>query len=99
MRPHREGVSSIAAAASLVVEHLLAHPGLPEDAPTAAPLTRRERDVLSFLSEGKTDWEISRILGVAESTARFHADNARRKLGASNRTQAVARYIATHGSV
>ena len=86
----------IAAAASLVVERLLQFDDLAPDA-RSAELTARERDVLGFLSEGKTDWEISRILGIGETTARFHADNARRKLGASNRAHAVARYIAAHG--
>jgi LuxR family quorum sensing-dependent transcriptional regulator len=33
------------------------------------------------------------ILGVAEATARFHVDNARRKLGAVTRAQAVARMV------
>jgi len=56
-------------------------------------LTRRERDSLAFVAEGKTDWEISVILGVSEATARFHVDNARRKLGAVNRAQAVARMV------
>lgn len=59
----------------------------------AVALTRRERDSLAFVAEGKTDWEISVILGVAEATARFHVDNARRKLGAVNRAQAVARLV------
>lgn len=54
-------------------------------------LTTRERDSLALVAEGKTDWEISVILGIAEATVRFHVDNARRKLGAVNRAQAVAR--------
>lgn len=58
------------------------------------PLTTRERDALALVAEGKTDWEISVILGVSEATARFHVDNARRKLGAVSRAQAVARLIA-----
>ena len=58
------------------------------------PLTERERDVLLFVAEGKTDWEISVILAISESTARFHVDNARRKLGAVTRAQAVAKLIA-----
>lgn len=33
------------------------------------------------------------ILSVSESTARFHVDNARRKLGAATRAQAVARLL------
>lgn len=58
------------------------------------PLTTRERDSLALVAEGKTDWEISVILGISEATARFHVDNARRKLGAVTRAQAVARLIA-----
>ena len=54
-------------------------------------LTDRERDALAWVANGKSDWEISRILGVSEATARFHVDNARRKLGAANRAHAVAR--------
>lgn len=55
------------------------------------PLTRRERDALALVADGKTDWEVSVILGIAEATARFHIDNGRKKLGAVNRAQAVAR--------
>ena len=57
----------------------------------AVGLTDRERDALAWVAKGKSDWEISRILGVSEATARFHVDNARRKLGAANRAHAVAR--------
>jgi LuxR family transcriptional regulator, quorum-sensing system regulator BjaR1 len=64
----------------------------PEESTTA--LTRRERDVMAYVAEGKTDWEIGVILSLSETTARFHADNARRKLGAVNRAHAVARYLA-----
>ncbi len=56
-------------------------------------LTSRERDSLALVADGKTDWEISVILGVSQSTARFHVDNARLKLGAVNRAQAVARLV------
>jgi len=60
-------------------------------------LTTRERDSLNFVAQGKTDWEIAKILGVSETTARFHVDNARRKLGAVNRAQAVARFLSGSG--
>ena len=56
-------------------------------------LSQRELDALGFAAEGKTDWEISVILGLSEATARFHVDNGRRKLGAVNRVQAVARLV------
>ena len=59
-----------------------------------SPLTPRERDALALVAEGKTDWEISVILGISEATARFHVDNARRKLGAVSRAQAVAKLVA-----
>jgi DNA-binding CsgD family transcriptional regulator len=69
---------------------------LADPPPEQAPMPRlsvRERDALAFVAEGKTDWEISVILGVSEATARYHVDNARRKLQATNRTHAVARLI------
>ena len=57
-------------------------------------LTGREREALTWVSEGKSDWEIAMILGLSETTVRFHVDNARKKLGAVNRAQAVARLVA-----
>ncbi|MCW3848726.1 helix-turn-helix transcriptional regulator [Sphingomonas sp. LB-2] len=65
----------------------LAEPPARED----VTLSVREHDALRYVADGKTDWEIGVILGVSQSTARFHIDNARRKLGAVNRAQAVAR--------
>ncbi|WP_308462119.1 LuxR C-terminal-related transcriptional regulator [Mesorhizobium sp. INR15] len=60
--------------------------------PPATPpkLSARERDCLALAADGKTNWEISVILSIAEATVRFHIDNARRKLGAVNRAHAVA---------
>lgn len=55
-----------------------------------ARLTPRERDALTWVAEGKSDWEIAVILGLSRTTIRFHVDNARKKLGAVNRAQAVA---------
>lgn len=70
--------------------------GFAADAPDGdeVRLTERERDALSWVAEGKSDWEISVILSLSETTVRFHVDNARRKLGAVNRAQAVARLVA-----
>lgn len=56
--------------------------------------TQRERDCLAYVAMGKSDWDISVILGVSRTTVRFHVDNARRKLNATTRTQAVARMAA-----
>jgi LuxR family transcriptional regulator, quorum-sensing system regulator BjaR1 len=57
---------------------------------TAPSLTPRECECLSWAAAGKTDWEISQILSIAEQTAKQHMKNAMHKLNALNRTQAVA---------
>lgn len=62
--------------------------GLKDDLPG---LSDRERDCLAFMADGRRDKEIADLLGITEATVRFHLDNARRKLGARNRAQAVAR--------
>lgn len=94
--PDAEAARAWQMAGLLLVERLLALSPDP-DPPADTGLTLRERDALCFVADGKTDWEIAQILGIAEATARFHVDNARRKLGASNRAQAVARLIAREG--
>ncbi len=53
-------------------------------------ITPREREVLGWLKQGKSSWEISVILDISESTVYFHVSNIMKKLGASNRPQAVA---------
>jgi LuxR family quorum sensing-dependent transcriptional regulator len=54
------------------------------------PLTPREREVLAWSAQGKSAWEIGTILSVGKRTVDEHAQTAMRKLGATNRTQAVA---------
>jgi DNA-binding CsgD family transcriptional regulator len=53
-------------------------------------LSERELECLSWAALGRTDTEIGTLIHRAPTTARFHIDNAVRKLGARNRTQAVA---------
>jgi LuxR family transcriptional regulator, quorum-sensing system regulator BjaR1 len=77
----------------MLTEKLMTFGGLPEPETPRARLTTRERDSLTYVAEGKTDWEIAKILGISETTARTHVDNARRKLGAVNRAHAVARLL------
>jgi DNA-binding CsgD family transcriptional regulator len=52
-------------------------------------LTARERECLSWAKDGKTNWEISQIISVAERTVEFHIGNAMRKLNAGNRITAI----------
>lgn len=52
-------------------------------------LTTRERDCVRLLSEGKSNLEISLILGISARTVRFHIDNAKVKFGVESRVQLV----------
>jgi len=83
--------TAVRMAGLILTERLMSLCDPPKDG--AIHLTERERDALALVAEGKTDWEISVILGLSEATARFHVDNGRRKLGAVNRAQAVARLV------
>ena len=44
---------------------------------------------MTWVARGKTSAEIAEILGLTKRTVDFHIDNARTKLGAATRTQAV----------
>jgi len=61
-------------------------------------LTEREKEVLTWVSRGKTSSEIAIILGLSERTVNFHCDQAMKRLDVTNRTQAVATAIA-HGLI
>jgi two-component system nitrate/nitrite response regulator NarL len=52
-------------------------------------LTRRERDVLRGICEGKSNKEIARDLDLQEVTVKLHVKTLSRKLGAKNRTHAA----------
>lgn len=56
-------------------------------------LTVREKETLFWACEGKTTWEISKILDISERTVTYHLTGATKKLGAVNRQHAVARAI------
>ena len=61
-------------------------------------LSTREKDCLRWRSQGKTDWEISQLIEISQSTVKFHLENSRAKLGASNTIHAVSKAI-VHGLV
>ena len=54
------------------------------------PLSPKEIEVLKWVKEGKSTWDISMILGISERTVKFHVGNIMHKLDASTRTHAVA---------
>jgi LuxR family maltose regulon positive regulatory protein len=57
----------------------------------AEPLTERELQVLALLAAGTPNQQIASELVVALETVKKHVSHILRKLGATNRTQAVAR--------
>jgi DNA-binding CsgD family transcriptional regulator len=57
-------------------------------APTC-PLSTRELEVLRWVRDGKSSWDIGAILGISEETVSLHAKNINKKLGVRSRMQAV----------
>lgn len=55
-----------------------------------APLSGREREILSLLAGGESGAQIAEALVLSPETVRTHIRNAMSKLGASSRAQAVA---------
>lgn len=56
-------------------------------------LTPRELDVLRLMARGQTNREIATALVVREGTVKYHVKNILRKLGATSRADAVARFV------
>ena len=55
-------------------------------------LSERELAVMKLLQEGKTDKEMAQVLGISPRTCGHRARSAVNRLGAANRSQAVALY-------
>jgi NarL family two-component system response regulator LiaR len=56
-------------------------------------LTKREREILVLLIDGKTNKEIAGQLSLSEGTVRFHVSNILSKMGVGNRTEAVSQAL------
>ncbi|MGB9668913.1 MAG: response regulator [Anaerolineales bacterium] len=52
-------------------------------------LSPRERDVLLFLTQGRTNKEIAQTLGISHQTVKNHVTAIMRKIGVGDRTQAA----------
>jgi DNA-binding CsgD family transcriptional regulator len=57
--------------------------------PKTVALNDREVETLTWAARGKTSAEVAQILGLTKRTVDFHIENARTKLGAATRTEAV----------
>jgi LuxR family transcriptional regulator, quorum-sensing system regulator CciR len=63
----------------------------PEPGPVI--ITDRQRECVAWLARGKTDWEISRILGVSPATVVAHVKDARDRYNAPTRTFLTVRTL------
>ncbi len=81
----------------LLVPHLhlalarIAGMGAPVQPKPAQALHPHQLDILRWLQVGKTNWEISMILGMSVHNVKYHVAQLLAKLGAANRVHAVAR--------
>jgi LuxR family quorum-sensing system transcriptional regulator CciR len=62
--------------------------------PVRPRLTPRQRDCMVLAAQGKSDWEIGKLLGISESTVHKHIEDAKRRFGVSTRIQLVVRGLA-----
>ena len=65
--------------------------GAVQDTEALTLLTPRETQILDAIADGLTNKAIARRLGISLHTVKFHVESVFRKLGASTRTEAVAR--------
>ena len=60
------------------------------------PLTDRQREMIGLVAKGMTSADIARLLGISADAVNQHLTLVCTKLGASNRSEAVAIAIGRH---
>lgn len=63
-------------------------------APMARALSLRECEILAWVREGKSNFEVGCILGISAMTVKNHLKRIYKTLGVSNRTHALSRCLA-----
>jgi DNA-binding NarL/FixJ family response regulator len=66
---------------------------VPKTGGVEGPLSSREREVLLFLAEGRTNREIAGAMVVSVATVKTHLVHVYAKLGARNRNEALGRAV------
>lgn len=54
-------------------------------------LSERQKQILHWINEGKTNWEIAQILDMTEKNVKYHIEQIFLKLKVTSRTKAVAK--------
>jgi len=75
---------------AMINAHNVPAPHYLTNVPPFETLTERELEVLTLLAQGMPNKEIAAQLVISERTAKFHVSSIMGKLGATNRTEAVA---------
>ena len=75
-----------------VVANQSARPRKP--APQQPGLTGREKEVMEWLCDGKSNREIAQVLNISEATVKHHVHHILARLNVNTRTQAVAKTMA-----
>jgi len=93
--PPDADIAQIDAAIRAVAVGLMVRPApryFDSDQTASAPLlTPREIEILIALRDGLSNKAIARRLGISQHTVKFHAESIFRKLGVTNRVEAVAK--------
>lgn len=87
--PKSTSMSSLPGVVRSAMQGMVTRPTTSPDLDDAG-LTPREVEVLALVADGLDNAAIGRGLFITERTVKFHLQNAFRKLGAGNRTEAVA---------
>lgn len=69
-------------------------PRRPEPSASGTLITAREKQILRWVRDGKNNQQIGEVLDISPLTVKNHIQKILRKLGATNRAQAVAKAIA-----
>jgi LuxR family quorum-sensing system transcriptional regulator CciR len=56
-------------------------------------LTGRQFDCLALAAQGKSDWQIGRLLGISADTVHQHLESAKRRYGVASRIQLAVRAL------
>jgi DNA-binding CsgD family transcriptional regulator len=57
--------------------------------PKATALTARQRECTALVAQGKTDWEIGKIIGISRDTVHEYIETAQKKYDVRTRPQLV----------
>jgi two-component system nitrate/nitrite response regulator NarL len=93
--PREADIAQIDAALHAVAAGLFVRPAPrffeSEESPAGPLLTPREIEILIAIGDGLSNKAIARRLDISQHTVKFHAESIFRKLGVTNRVEAVAK--------